>query len=147
MQVDPYRTRCHAGARGDLRAGQPLHETEHERFTIGLGEAVDGSQSDPAIVRRFGRISGGRCRMLGQLLEPAPVTVESDGKAARDRRDPGAERPGVAEISKLSERMEKDLLHEIVRFLRRDAGQQNAVDHRRVPLVQTRERRTVAPAG
>ncbi|APR80123.1 Hypothetical protein A7982_05470 [Minicystis rosea] len=73
--------------------------------------------------------------------------MEVGGSVPRDHAQPTAERGAVAQRVDLLQRDEEDLLHQIIRLRRTNAGQEDAVDRGREPAKEAPERRSVAPLG
>jgi hypothetical protein len=61
------------------------------------------------------------------------------GPVSGDRREPGAEGPGIAQPSELVERGQEHLLYEVVDLGSGEAGEEDGVDHPAVAVVELLE--------
>src|ERR1700757_5420431 len=75
------------------------------------------------------------------LLNGLPVIVV--GAVARDRRQPCAETRCIAESVQPAQRLKKGIVDQVIDFAQRYAGQENAVDHAGIEVVEFAESRTI----
>src|SRR5207253_3017240 len=65
----------------------------------------------------------------------------------RNRPQPGSETRNLTQAMKLTQGQKKNFLNKVIHFARRNASEQDAVDHAGVAVVETPERGSIAIAS
>jgi len=148
VEIDANGTMREPGACRDLRTGHAFHEAEDERFTIGLRKTLDNGENGfclrllrVSFRRDFGLFLGETLRF--RVRSPG-VPMEIIGAVTCDGGQPPSKVGDVAQGVKLRKRAQENILDKIVQLAGRDTRQEYAVDHARVPSIETTERGSIA---
>ena len=131
------------GARGDFGAGHAFDETEDQRLAVSFGEGADGLERGPGFgVRRLRRdeFAGGSGLFGGSFGVERKVrfgvAMKIRGAVAGDGGEPAGEVGGIAEGGEFRKCPEEDVLDEVFNVMRRDASEQDTVNHAGVTGVE-----------
>ena len=155
MKIDANGSMREAGSGGDLRAGHAFNKSKNERLAVSVGErpnSVEDRMRFGTGVR--GMTSGGSdwCGLCGggffiEFIVRPGAAMKIRSAVARDRGEPSGEVRNFTQGAKPGQRLEEDVLHEIVDIGEGNAGQQDTVNHPRVPGVEQTESRAVPTLG